>query len=108
MPSSAQTPQSAAWPDSVIARYLTVAGGVVELIKRPGYYGVKHPTETHAACSACPANKTFEWGWDAHHDAFGEGPQPDFDETGRSVLPAARAWAQAHAEKCRALPRPTA
>ncbi|MFH8792218.1 hypothetical protein [Streptomyces sp. NPDC017941] len=100
------SPATAPWPEGVIARYLTVGGAVVELTERSGYHGVTHPTETHGACGACPATATFDWGWNAYHDEFGTGPQPDFDETGHSLLPTARAWAQAHAETCRALPRP--
>jgi hypothetical protein len=104
MPGTVQT----SWPEGVIARYLAVGGGVVDVTERPGFYGVKHPTETHVSCSACPTSKTFDWGWSPHHDEFGTGPQPDFDETGQDVLPAAREWAQSHAETCRAVPRPTA
>lgn len=100
------TAPATAWPEGVIARYLTVGGGHVDLTERSAYYDVEHPTETRVACSACLASKTFKWGWDAYHDEFGTGPQPDFDATGESVLPHARAWAQTHAETCRAMPKP--
>lgn len=95
------------WPDGVIARYLTVGGATVDVIERAGYYDVKHPTETQAACTGCSMAETFEWGWSPSHAEFGTGPQPNFDEGGRWTTPEARDWAQAHAETCRAMPKPT-
>ncbi|MEU2996874.1 hypothetical protein ABZ684_04755 [Streptomyces sp. NPDC006995] len=102
-----------AWPENVIARYLTVAGSslgrddiAVDIAERPGYYGIAFPTEHFIACHGCGDTRTEDWGWDAHHDEFGNGPQPDFDATGESALPAARKWAQEHAETCRAIPKP--
>ncbi|MEU2603246.1 hypothetical protein [Streptomyces albus] len=98
----------AAWPEGVIVRYLTVGGATVDLAVRSGYFGVEHPTEHFVACSGCGETCSVEWGWDAWHEDFGTGPQPNFDPTGLSVLPKAREWGQAHAEYCRALPRPEA
>ncbi|MCE7081189.1 hypothetical protein [Streptomyces sp. ST2-7A] len=100
------TPTATAWPTGVIARYLTTGGTTVDITERSGHYGVKHPTEHLATCHGCGETHTEDWGWDAQHDAFGTGPQPDFDPTGESHLPAAKQWTQAHAERCRALPRP--
>ncbi|MFJ9187566.1 hypothetical protein ACIRQO_31430 [Streptomyces anulatus] len=97
-----------AWPKNVIARYLTVGGATVNITERPGYYGIAFPTEHFIACHGCDDTHTEDWGWDAYHDEFGKGPQPDFDATGESALPAARKWAQSHAETCRAIPKPTA
>lgn len=97
-----------AWPEGVVARYLTVGGGTVDLIEQSGYYTTDKSTETHAACSACPAKHTVEWGWDCSANQYGN-PQPDsFDEGGRYATPAVREWAQDHAETCRAMPKPTA
>ncbi|MEU7177253.1 MULTISPECIES: hypothetical protein [Streptomyces] len=94
------------WPKGVIARYLTVGGGFVDVTERSGYYAVAYPTETYIKCHGCGTDHTVDWGWSAYHDEFGEGPQPDFDEGGTYAMPHARAWAQSHAETCRAMPRP--
>ncbi|WP_044377399.1 hypothetical protein [Streptomyces noursei] len=96
------------WPEGVIARYLTVGGASVDMIERSGYYGVTYPTETYVKCHGCGTDDTVDWGWNAWHDEFGKGPQPDFDKGGKYSTPKAREWAQSHAEKCRAVPRPTA
>lgn len=74
------TPRQAPWPDGVIARYLTVAGATVDLVDRTEESYWRYNT----ACGGCP-----------HKDSF------------LSVEPARRD-AQTHAERCRALPRPTA
>jgi hypothetical protein len=97
---------TAAWPEGVIARYLTVGGGFVDVFERSGSVITQHPTETHVTCSGCPATHTVDWGWDAYHAEFGTGPQKDFDEGGKSSTPIARTWAQDHAATCRAVPRP--
>lgn len=103
---SKQTTTATTWPEGTIARYLTVTGATVDLTEQSGYYGVTHPTEHLVTCHGCGQTHSEEWGWDEFHQVFGTGPQPDFDATGKSALPAARAWAQSHAERCRALPRP--
>jgi hypothetical protein len=79
MPSSAQTTQSAAWPEGVIARYLTVAGATVDTTDN----GEDTYWRYDNACTGC-----------THKDGF---LRED----------AARRDAQRHAEKCRALHRPT-
>ncbi|MFJ4531093.1 hypothetical protein [Streptomyces nigrescens] len=75
------------WPEGVIARYLTVAGValadpelVVEVTEFPA-----------ARCKGC--------GEDDASDRF----VASYNSERR-----ARAWAQTHAEKCRAMPRPAA
>lgn len=99
------TPATQPWPEGVVARYLTVGGAHVDVIEQSGYYSRTEPTETHVTCSGCPATHTVEWGWDGYAAEFGQ-PQTNFDEGGKSSTPQAREWAQAHAETCRALPRP--
>ncbi|PNE41611.1 hypothetical protein [Streptomyces noursei] len=66
------------WPEGVIARYLTVVGSTVDLS------GKKY--NTAGTCGGC---------------------QEEFSESNYIArdLSAARHWAQAHAEMCRALPR---
>jgi hypothetical protein len=107
MPSSASTAQHAAWPEGVVARYLSVGGAFVDVTERSGFHGRTEPTETHVMCGGCPATHTVDWGWDGYAAEFGQS-QDSFDEGGKTSTPQAREWAQAHAEKCRAMPRPTA
>ncbi|MEU3528854.1 hypothetical protein AB0E62_34235 [Streptomyces sp. NPDC038707] len=76
MPSSARS-ESAAWPEGVIARYVTVGGATVDV--RGG------GDSTGYECTGCPYESSPFW----HHSIAHE-------------------HAQKHAEKCRALPRPTA
>ncbi|MFE2710664.1 hypothetical protein ACFXKI_01385 [Streptomyces mirabilis] len=94
-------PAPAEPPAGLIGRYATVGGGTVQVIERSGYFGRTEPTETHAACTACPARHTVEWGWSPWDEQAGI-PQEGFDEGGKHSTPQAREWAQAHAEKCRA------
>lgn len=87
-----------------IAQFKTVGGATVDITTRSGYYDIDFSTEHHVICTGCAETHTVTWGFDAYHDEFGTGPQPSFDETGELSLPAARDWAQAHAETCRAMP----
>lgn len=109
------------WPEGVIARYLTVAGATVDIteeaVKRtegePGYIplgnghsGYRQPEEVvditlTATCSGCTATDRHEF---TGIYAFA---RKDFlDALGSWNSP--KSWAQAHAETCRALPKPTA
>ncbi|MFC8423969.1 hypothetical protein ACFUN7_24340 [Streptomyces sp. NPDC057236] len=87
---SAQQPSPAAqpWPDGVIARYLTVGGATVDLTEKPD--------EITGVCWGC-LSETNRF----HFDPMCEGRRME-----SYVTRQADAWAQAHAEKCRALPRP--
>ncbi|MFE0794738.1 hypothetical protein [Streptomyces mutabilis] len=85
MASSTQTAPSAAWPEGVIARYLTLAGiadpnATVDITDN----GEETYWRYALSCAGCSMT--------------------DMD----SEKDDARRRAQAHAEKCRALPRPTA
>lgn len=71
-----------AWPDGVIARYLTVAGSTVDIRKDDGADGTCY----HNTCNGC-----------------GDDPSDRLTQ----ALNKARADAQGHAERCRAIPRPT-
>jgi hypothetical protein len=73
-------PNTEPWPEGTIARYLTVAGATVDIDDRP-----------HWHCTACPKTSVGEY-----TGPFGT-PFP---------LDAIHEQAQAHAEKCRAMPRP--
>jgi hypothetical protein len=70
------TPWQVPWPDGCIARYWTVAGATVDL--------TGGGDRTYVRCTGCPYDMGGTW-WseDTAHER-----------------------AQAHAESCRALPRP--
>ncbi|NUT24322.1 MAG: hypothetical protein HOV77_34650 [Hamadaea sp.] len=92
MPSTAQTatlsPFAESWPEGVIARYVTVGGATVDIEEiREGW---KSP---HWRCHGCAGTSRG-----AYTGPFGD----------PFTLSEIREQAQAHAEKCRALPRPTA
>lgn len=96
MPSSARTTESAAWPGGVIARYVNVVGAHVDITY------ASHSGLITATCTGC--------GWVDLTDTGGYAYDPPEKEAARveKALPESREYAQAHAEKCRALPRPTA
>lgn len=76
MPSSARS-ESAAWPEGVIARYVTVGGATVDVSRTDTGDTISH-------CTGC-----------------GDARFPNTELFIRSE-------ANAHAGRCRALPRPTA
>ncbi|MEU7278883.1 hypothetical protein AB0A69_08930 [Streptomyces sp. NPDC045431] len=98
------TARSTAWPEGVIARYITIAGSSlaredlavdVEILTTVDY---GDPYSTRSTCRGCA-----EWDdWD--YDRYRNYREPS--SRARASQDEARAWAQAHAEKCRALPRP--
>ncbi|MEU1273019.1 hypothetical protein [Streptomyces sp. NPDC005799] len=83
------------WPEDCIARYLTPAGEHVDItyVSRAGYL--------LSTCTGC--------GNVDDTDTYGLLSDPPEKEDARieKALPEAREQAQAHAERCRALPRPT-
>jgi hypothetical protein len=88
--------QTTHWPEGVVARYLTDAGkaladptATVDLIEKDD--------RIVARCMVCPDTEA-----DFHFDPMCTGARA----TGWATKQAAD-WAQSHAEKCRALPRPT-
>ncbi|MBB1252912.1 hypothetical protein H3146_05960 [Streptomyces sp. OF3] len=84
------------WPKGVIARYLTVGGATVDITHDSLTADDTRPNVTCAQCSGCSAYTNCEW--ESRADRFDNGSSwADSD---------ARAWAQEHAERCRALPRP--
>ncbi|GAA2218006.1 hypothetical protein ACFP3U_37070 [Kitasatospora misakiensis] len=89
-----------AWPEGVIARYLTVGGATVDLTHRLTVHKHPEPFATRASCSACPASNEFShWfrsGWSSDKEERDEEKANEH----------AREWAQSHAEVCRALPKP--
>ena len=87
-----QTTQTA-WPEGVIARYLSVGGATVDVRNVAVSAGT-------AACSGCQESEFF---WRVTADCMG-GPEHAREMNAED----ARHWAQDHAETCRAMPRPTA
>lgn len=87
-----------AWPEGVIARYLTIGGATVDIEHDTLYADDAKPNVSSAKCGGCPAYSNTEWA--SRADRFDNGSSwADSD---------ARAWAQSHAETCRAMPKPTA
>ncbi|CAH9419538.1 hypothetical protein SGL43_06593 [Streptomyces globisporus] len=93
-----------AWPENVIARYLTLAGATVDLTHRNETEDGKKKA-THAACTGCKATTTKTWA-DSYPN-YGRPGVTEFQNQGVGDR-SARAWAQEHAETCRALAAPTA
>jgi hypothetical protein len=109
------SPRTEPWPETTVARYLTVAGATVDVTAttepdKPyahdyGNGVTGRPEECIkltllAACTACKDHDENEYDglFATVMDRLLESPY------GRT----AQGWAQAHAEKCRALPRPAA
>ncbi|MFD7065916.1 hypothetical protein ACFV97_01615 [Streptomyces sp. NPDC059913] len=91
------TTQTATWPENVIARYRTVGGATVDITHDTLYLYDTEPNVSTAQCGGCEAYSNEEWGPHAYrHDNGSSGADSD-----------ARQWAQAHAETCRAMPKPT-
>lgn len=96
---------STTWPEGVIARYVSVGGATVDLTELHTLPPHPEPYATAASCTGCPATKEV-----GHYrtyyqsggflDGATEEHEPD------QATAQARAWAQTHAEKCRALPKP--
>jgi hypothetical protein len=97
---------ASAWPEGVIARYLTVAGAALGRedlavdVETLTTYDFGDPYATRATCRGCTAWRDEDYALYRNYR----------DETARAKAAgdAACGWAQAHAEKCRALPRPGA
>lgn len=92
------------WPENVIARYLTVGGATVDLTHRDETQDGKKKA-TCAVCTGCKAATAKPWA-DSYpnHNRPGRVEFQNQDKGDR----AARAWAQEHAETCRALAAPAA
>ncbi|MFF3547073.1 hypothetical protein ACFYXD_35210 [Streptomyces platensis] len=91
----------AAWPEGVIARYITVAGVAIadpELAVEITY--TSHSGWLTATCRGCEQDEDTET-----HGRLDDPPELEAERV-EEALPAARTWAQSHAEKCRAMPRP--
>src|ERR1043165_6129499 len=101
----------AGWPEGVIARYLTVAGqaladptATVDVTHRHTLPPNPKSYATVAVCAGCSASEEF-----GHYRAYypsGGFPSDVVEEhEPESADTQARAWAQSHAEMCRAMPK---
>ncbi|WP_206308422.1 hypothetical protein [Streptomyces sp. A1277] len=96
------TQTTTAWPEGVIARYLTVVDATVDLTHEDETSDGKKKT-TRATCTGCKTSTTHTWA-----DSYPSYSRPGVtefqnrDQGDRN----ARDWAQKHADTCRALPRP--
>ncbi|SFK73986.1 hypothetical protein [Streptomyces pini] len=115
MTTTTVTAPAAVWPEGVIARYLTVAGATVDLTytdeEAPGI-----PVHQGKAWAATKLMVTIT----VTARCTGEGCRAETTERGDTEAPwggrpletgpgiTVTRWAQSHAERCRAIPRPTA
>jgi hypothetical protein len=104
MHSSAQTTQSAAWPEGVVARYLTVGEALVDVTRsiNPDDEKASRWDWTRATCAGCDQTDGADWNTRPYTQVI------TVSQAEKIATREVRKWAQAHAEKCRALPRPTA
>lgn len=88
------------WPLGVLARYLTAGGASVDVSE-------DHETNcTSAVCTGCPSmSGTRGFDWRQVTGAHFDGTYRQYEDR-EFAMEQAREWAQAHAEKCRAMPRP--
>lgn len=91
----ATTQQNTTWPEGVIARYLTVAEATIDIRYEDGGLWAKCGGEQ------CRWQER-EWPEVFYHDS-----DEVRDLKIADALPSLLPPAQAHAEKCRAMPRPT-
>lgn len=75
------------WPEGTLARYLTPGGATVDVEQGD------NEQEVVATCRGCGDDRTS-------NSASHEPSRPD------RHIQVVRSWAQAHAEWCRAIPRP--
>ncbi|MFF4701406.1 hypothetical protein [Streptomyces chattanoogensis] len=93
-----------AWPEGVIARYLTVGSATADVIDdtAPWRGGVSH--HLRAACTG----ELCDWRGRDREYWFEADENPNGNDSFCHTLERLQVIAQAHAEKCRAMPRPTA
>ena len=98
---------TAAWPEGVIARYITVGGATVDLTHRLTLPPDPEPFATLATCTGCPASEERSH-YRTYYGAGGFLRDAKEEHEAEAADADARAWAQSHAETCRAMPKPSA
>lgn len=92
MSTTTQQTTATAWPEGVIARYLTVGGATVDL--RPG------SDSCESVCGGCDARE-FSRGF-TYINRAAPGTLREL------AVRDAKEWSQEHASECRAMPKPEA
>ncbi|WP_328903266.1 hypothetical protein OHR86_28095 [Streptomyces sp. NBC_00441] len=95
-------PAQTAWPERVLARYLTLVDATVDLTHENETSDGKKKA-TRAACTGC-ANSTIHTWSDSYPNHRRPG-RTEFQNRAKGDRNA-RDWAQKHATACRALPKP--
>lgn len=98
--------EQAAWPEGVVARYLTIGGATADVAEQSGHFATDDPTETVATCLGCGEVERVEWGFNITAHEVGRAQDAVFSARAHDATQKVRNWAQAHAECCRAMPRP--
>ncbi|MGW2861929.1 hypothetical protein [Streptomyces sp. NPDC001205] len=104
------TAPQTAWPEGVIARYVTIAGAAdggrtaVELTET-GPRDSEWAHATIAKCAGCNEEQREHWETTVYYYSGGEGERT-VREAAELAEWRSREWAQAHAEKCRAMWKP--
>jgi hypothetical protein len=91
-------PTPAPWPEGVIARYLTVGGALVDVSHDMKLIDDTQPNLSIAHCGGEGCKASHHELWINYGYREDNGSRGADQEVGK--------WAQAHAETCRALPRP--
>ncbi|MBK3547863.1 hypothetical protein [Streptomyces sp. MBT60] len=89
------------WPENVLARYLTVGGATVDLTHKLTVHTPPAPLATLASCTGCPTAEEF-----SHYRVIRGMAMQREEHVPAAAEEQARAWAQSHAETCRAIPKP--
>lgn len=99
-----QPPSPAPWPEGVVARYLTVGGATADVLDKTSPWESGTGRNLGAACTG----ELCAWTSHGPEFWFDAGETPMSNTNYRNAVDRLREAAQAHAEKCRALPRPEA
>jgi len=91
------------WPEGVLARYITVAGALVDVRETGPRDDDGDIAATFAECHGCPQYEGWEWNTHPRRGVF-----LTISWAAAEAEQSARRWAQEHAEFCRALPQPEA
>lgn len=99
-----QQAEAEAWPEGVIARYLTVGGATVDLTRSndPEADDASQWDVTRSICTGCGATDAEAWNTRPYTQLI------SITQAEKIATAEARKWAQRHAEKCRAMPKPEA
>ena len=92
------------WPEGVIARYLTVGGATVDLTRSndPKDDDASQWDVTRSTCNGCGTTDAEAWNTRPYTQLI------TITQAEKIATAETRKWAQRHAEKCRAMPKPEA